>query len=104
MVLDQPNARDYHEVLKLKIMTFDTCQGEERDVILYSMVDRDPTHDALNYIFPVNLTSAEERAADALKYLRLNVGFPRAKECPKIHGENENIVYGFLRLSRKSCV
>ena len=80
MVLERPNARDYHEVLKLKIMTFDTCQGEERDVIVYSMVAT-LTHDALNYIFPVDLKNAEERAADALKYQRLNVGFSRAKEC-----------------------
>lgn len=80
MVLEQPNARDYHEVLKLKIMTFDTCQGEERDVILYSMAAT-PTRDALNYVFPVDLKNAEERAADALKYQRLNVGFSRAREC-----------------------
>ncbi len=80
MVLEQPNARDYHEVLKLKIMTFDTCQGEERDVILYSMVATS-AHDALNYVFPVDLRNAEERAADAIKYQRLNVGFSRAKEC-----------------------
>jgi hypothetical protein len=80
MVLERPNARDYHDVLKLKIMTFDTCQGEERDVILYSMVAT-PTRDALNYIFPMDLKNAEERAADALKYQRLNVGFSRAREC-----------------------
>jgi len=31
--------RDYFEQnFKLKIMTFDTCQGEERDIIFYSMV------------------------------------------------------------------
>jgi len=31
--------RDYFfEKLHLKIMTFDTCQGEERDIIFYSMV------------------------------------------------------------------
>jgi AAA domain len=80
MVLEQPNARDYHDILKLKVMTFDTCQGEERDVILYSMVATN-THDALNYIFPADLRDAEERVADALKYQRLNVGFSRAKEC-----------------------
>jgi hypothetical protein len=80
MVLERPNARDYHDVLRLKIMTFDTCQGEERDLILYSMVAT-PTRDALNYIFPMDLKNAEERAADALKYQRLNVGFSRAREC-----------------------
>jgi hypothetical protein len=29
----------------------------------------------------MNLMNAEERAADAIKYQRLNVGFSRAKEC-----------------------
>jgi superfamily I DNA and/or RNA helicase len=31
-------ADRFEEDLRLKIMTFDTCQGEERDVIFYSMV------------------------------------------------------------------
>ena len=80
MVLAQPNSRDYEEVLKLKIMTFDTCQGEEREVILYSMVATD-AHDALNYVFPVVLKDADEKVEDALKLQRLNVGFSRAQEC-----------------------
>lgn len=63
-------------------MTFDTCQGEERDVIIYSMVAT-PTQDLLNYVFPVSLENTEERVEEALKVQRLNVGFSRAKE--KIH-------------------
>jgi hypothetical protein len=80
MVLAQPNARDYDEVLKLKIMTFDSCQGEEREIIFYSMVATD-AHDALNYVFPVELKDAYEKVEDALKLQRLNVGFSRAQEC-----------------------
>ena len=41
-------------------MTFDTCQGEEREVILYSMVATD-AHDALNYVFPVVRKDADEK-------------------------------------------
>ena len=48
------NGEQYEDKLKLKIMTFDSCQGEERDIIYYSMVAT-PTHDKLNYIFPVDL-------------------------------------------------
>ena len=69
----------FNSELRLKVMTFDTCQGEERDLIIYSMVAT-PTHDSLNYVFPVELKDAEERIEDALKYQRLNVGFSRAKE------------------------
>lgn len=66
--------------LKLKVMTFDTCQGEERDLIIFSMVATDK-HDALNYIFPVSLNKEDiDRVEEALKVQRLNVGFSRAKE------------------------
>ncbi|MCJ7804408.1 AAA domain-containing protein, partial [Patescibacteria group bacterium] len=33
-----PEKDYFYDKLKLKIMTFDTCQGEERDIIFYSMV------------------------------------------------------------------
>lgn len=67
--------------LKLKVMTFDTCQGEERDLIIYSMVAT-PEKDLLNYVFPVELTTTvdPDRAEESLKFQRLNVGFSRAKE------------------------
>jgi hypothetical protein len=79
LVLERPNARDYQDLLKLKIMTFDTCQGEEREVIFYSMVAT-REHDALNYVFPASLTDADKVAED-LRLQRLNVGFSRAQEC-----------------------
>jgi hypothetical protein len=72
-------AERFESELKLKIMTFDTCQGEERDLIIYSMVATQ-AHDALNYVFPVTLEGAAEAVEDALKAQRLNVGFSRAKE------------------------
>jgi len=80
IVLEQPNARDYFDDLRLKIMTFDTCQGEEREVIIYSMVATQ-SHDAVNYVLPVQLKDAEERVEQALKLQRLNVGLSRAQEC-----------------------
>ena len=65
--------------LKLKIMTFDTCQGEERDTIYYSMVAT-PALDKTKYIFPTTLRD-DEYSARSLRRQRLNVGFSRSKEC-----------------------
>ncbi|NHM33425.1 hypothetical protein [Neobacillus terrae] len=59
----------------MKVMTFDSCQGEERDIIYYTMVER-KGEDSLKYIFPVSFTDNEEN----LKAQRLNVGFSRVKE------------------------
>jgi AAA domain len=65
--------------LRLKIMTFDSCQGEERELIFYSMVATS-TDDKLNYIFPVEISAAETQVEEMLKMQRLNVGFSRAQE------------------------
>jgi hypothetical protein len=77
----QDDAERLNEALDLKIMTFDTCQGEERDVILYSMVAT-PISDKLAYVFPKSLDEADE-VDHLLRLQRLNVGFSRAKE--RIH-------------------
>ena len=81
-VLDDLQGKDWlYGKCKLKIMTFDTCQGEERDIIFYSMV-ANKEEDKLRYIFPAQsirgLTSENESNK---KMQRLNVGFSRAKEC-----------------------
>jgi hypothetical protein len=81
LVNRQDDAERLNEALDLKIMTFDTCQGEERDVILYSMVAT-PLSDKLAYVFPKSLDEAEE-VDHVLRLQRLNVGFSRAKE--RIH-------------------
>lgn len=74
----QDDCERLNEALDLKIMTFDTCQGEERDVILYSMVATKES-DKLAYVFPKSLEEAEE-VDHVLRLQRLNVGFSRAKE------------------------
>ncbi len=73
--------RDYfYERLKLKIMTFDTCQGEEKDIIFYSMV-ASPVEDKLWGVFIKDLDSVDLEEGGQIKAQRLNVGFSRAKEC-----------------------
>lgn len=80
LLLNDPYSDRFTRILRLKIMTFDTCQGEERDLIIYSM-SATRAHDRLNYVFPVSLEQEDkDRIEEALKVQRLNVGFSRAKE------------------------
>jgi hypothetical protein len=73
--------RDYYfDDLKLKIMTFDTCQGEERDLIFYSMVAT-AQDDRLWGVFIKDLAHVDLEEQGQIKAQRLNVGFSRAKEC-----------------------
>jgi hypothetical protein len=72
--------RDF-PVPKARGVSGDSCQGEERDVIIYSLVAT-PLQDKLAYIFPKSLDDADE-VDHALRLQRLNVGFSRAKE--RIH-------------------
>jgi very-short-patch-repair endonuclease len=72
--------RDYYfDVLKLKIMTFDTCQGEERDIVFYSMVANENS-DRLWGVFIKDFNSVDSEEDGKIKVQRLNVGFSRAKE------------------------
>ncbi|MFC1495812.1 AAA domain-containing protein [Candidatus Margulisiibacteriota bacterium] len=64
---------------KLKIMTFDTCQGEERDYIFYSMVAT-REKDRLKWIFPKDFSTISDEIEGTIKAQRLNVGFSRSKE------------------------
>lgn len=73
--------RDYYfDKLSLKIMTFDTCQGEERDIIFYSMVASEHS-DKLWGVFIKDLSNVDIEEDGQIKAQRLNVGFSRAKEC-----------------------
>ncbi len=72
-------AEDIYLKLKLKIMTFDSCQGEERDIIFYSMT-ASPVSDKTNYIFSANIEDSNDDVKK-IRLQRLNVGFSRAKEC-----------------------
>jgi very-short-patch-repair endonuclease len=78
LVNRQDDAERLNDALDLKIMTFDTCQGEERDAILYSMVAT-RVSDRLAYVFPKDLDEADG-VDHVLRLQRLNVGFSRAKE------------------------
>lgn len=69
---------EIREKLRFKSMTFDSCQGEERDIIFYSMVATREV-DRLNAIFPKDLEKKGD-IENILRMQRLNVGFSRARE------------------------
>lgn len=75
-----PEYDYYVDKLHLKIMTFDTCQGEERDIIFYSMVASEHS-DRLWGVFIKDLANVDIEEDGQIKAQRLNVGFSRAKEC-----------------------
>jgi superfamily I DNA and/or RNA helicase/very-short-patch-repair endonuclease len=75
-----PERDFYFDELKLKIMTFDTCQGEERDIIFYSMVATELS-DKLWGVFIKSFDKMDSEEDGRIKVQRLNVGFSRAKEC-----------------------
>ena len=79
MINNLPERDYYFDKLKLKIMTFDTCQGEERDIIYYSMVAT-KEYDHLWGVFVRDLGSVDVEEDGKIKAQRLNVGFSRAKE------------------------
>jgi hypothetical protein len=78
-VYDSVNWQFYLDEFKLRIMTFDSCQGDEKDIIYYSMVEK-PGEEILKYIFPIRLSHLDEEEDGNLKAQRLNVGFSRARE------------------------
>ena len=75
-----PDKDYFFEEMRLKIMTFDTCQGEERDVIFYSMVANE-AEDKLWGVFIKDFNSIDIEEDGKIKAQRLNVGFSRAREC-----------------------
>jgi hypothetical protein len=79
LVSRHPDVHRFERELRIKVMTADSCQGEERDVIVFSMVAT-RERDALNYVFPVEFKRDQDEN-DTLKAQRLNVAFSRAKEC-----------------------
>lgn len=80
MIGKMPEWDYFLDKLQLKIMTFDTCQGEERDIIYYSMV-ASPHSDKLWGVFIKDLSNVDIEEDGQIKAQRLNVGFSRAKEC-----------------------
>lgn len=79
-LLNESEISDWLHEHSLKVMTFDTCQGEERDYILYSMVAK-PNEDKHWTIFPVSMEESVKTGKEfGTREQRLNVGFSRAKE------------------------
>ncbi len=78
LVYDSENWQFYQNEFKLKVMTFDSCQGDEKDIVYYSMVEK-PNEDILKYVFPIKLTNLDDEDDGNRKAQRLN-GFSRAKE------------------------
>ena len=74
-----PEKDYFYDKLKLKIMTFDTCQGEERDIVFYSMVATEE-NDHLWGVFIKDLNNVDIEEDGKIKAQRLNVGFSRARE------------------------
>jgi len=72
------SSSEIYEKLNLRVFTFDTCQGEEADLVIYSMVASEAV-DRLRHIFPQSLNESTE-VEENLRLQRLNVGFSRAKE------------------------
>jgi very-short-patch-repair endonuclease len=73
----------YEEILaklRFRSFTFDSCQGEERDIIYYSFV-ASPEKDHLKHILPKSIDRKNEEELDKDKKLkRINVAFSRGKE------------------------
>ncbi|MDC0431984.1 AAA domain-containing protein, partial [Paracoccaceae bacterium] len=68
------------EKLKFRSFTFDSCQGEERDIIYFSFVAT-PEKDKLWTVLPKSLQKQDEEEIDRNKRMqRLNVAFSRGKE------------------------
>lgn len=80
MISKLPESDYFFDTLQLKIMTFDTCQGEEKDVVFYSMVATKEL-DRLWGVFIKDLSSVDIEEDGKIRAQRLNVGFSRAKEC-----------------------
>jgi superfamily I DNA and/or RNA helicase len=70
--------------LDIKVMTFDSCQGEERDIIFYSFVDHpikdSPDKDISKTVLGTKFDLENQDPEENLRLQRLNVGMSRAKE------------------------
>jgi AAA domain len=80
LVGEHPQSEEFYDKLRLKIMTFDSCQGEEREIVFYSLVATEEK-DRLAYVFPSKLDREHAEEVDHnLRLQRLNVGLSRGQE------------------------
>lgn len=80
--VDKSSLRsDIYGKLKLKVMTFDSCQGEERDHIMYSFVENTVPESTTKCSSVLGAKfEADMDPEQNLRLQRLNVGMSRAKE------------------------
>ena len=82
--LEQSSKYQEMSKLDLKVMTFDSCQGEERDIIFYSFVDHpvidSPDKDVSKAVLGMKFDLEAQDVEENLRLQRLNVGMSRAKE------------------------
>ncbi len=83
-ISDLPEADYFFDTLKLKIMTFDTCQGEEMDIIFYSMVAT-ASDDKLRYVFISDLNSIDVRI-NSVVYKNCRAGMLKSNNFWKQYG------------------
>ncbi|MDA8676157.1 AAA domain-containing protein, partial [Alphaproteobacteria bacterium] len=77
---EHPKYEDMLRLLKFRSFTFDSCQGEERDIVYYSFV-ANPSKDRLYGVLPKSMEEQNEEELDRNKKLqRVNVAFSRGKE------------------------
>jgi len=72
MISKLPERDYFFEKLQLKIMTFDTCQGEERDIVYYSMVATKES-DRLWGVFIKDLSKVDIEEEGQIKAQRLKI-------------------------------
>ena len=77
---DHERFDEIRKRLKFRSFTFDSCQGEERDIIYYSFV-ASRNKDRLWAVLPKSMDAQDEEELDRNKKLqRMNVAFSRGKE------------------------
>lgn len=103
--IDESVVSDWFAARRLKIMTFDTSHGEDRDYIFYSLVaDSEQKH---IYALP----EVGDTKTNNLTQQRLAVGFSRASEVvhfvtskpvEEYDGELRNVLESYLQVSKSS--
>ena len=66
LVGEHPQSEEFYDKLRLKIMTFDTCQGEEREIILYSLVATKEKDTVSPTSFPASSTGTMRRRSTTI--------------------------------------
>ena len=78
-VYKSPKSDEIFKKLRFKVMTFDSCQGEERDHIIYSFVENKVSKARTSFVLGSKFEDDMDPEQN-LRLQRLNVGMSRSKE------------------------